>query len=74
MEIYRRDKCEMTDIPFKKIWETKKMPNELRKNILVPHYMSNDDIQNCSNYHRKKLMCNTIMFWERIIKHRILRY
>jgi len=56
---------------FNKIWLTKKMPNEWRKSILVPLYKNKGDIQSCSNYREIKLMCHTMKFWERIIKHRL---
>ena len=54
---------------FNKIWLTKKMPNEWRNSTLVPLYKNNGDIQSCSNYHRIKLMCDTMKVWERVIEH-----
>ena len=62
---------------FNKIWLTKKMQNEWRKSTLVPLYKNKGDILSCSNYRRIKLMCHTMMLWERVIEHKlrqILKY
>ena len=45
---------------FNKIIVTKKMPDEWRKNILVPIYKNKGDIQSCTNYRGIKLMCHTM--------------
>ena len=49
------------------------MPNEWRKNTLVPLYKNMGDIQSCLNYHGIKLICHTMKLWERVIEHRLKR-
>ena len=56
---------------FNKIIVTKKMLDEWRKNILVPIYKNNGDIQSCTNYRGIKLMCHTMKLWERVIEQRL---
>lgn len=58
---------------FNKILRTKKIPDEWRKNIMVPIYKNKGDIQNCTNYHGIKLMSHTMKLWERVIEHRLRR-
>ena len=49
----------LTDL-FNRILKTKKMPNEWRKNTLVPIYKNKGDVQNCMNYRGIKLMSHTM--------------
>ena len=45
---------------FNKILMTKKMPDELRRSVVVPINKNKGDIQNCTNYRRIKLMRYTM--------------
>ena len=56
---------------FNLIIDTKKMPNQWRKSVLIPLYKNKGDIQNCSNYRGIKLMSHTMKLWERIIERRL---
>ena len=48
------------------------MPDEWRKNILVPIYKNKGDIQSCTNYRGIKLMCHTMKkLWATVIDHRL---
>jgi hypothetical protein len=58
---------------FNLIFRANKMPKEWRRSTLVTIFKNNGDIQSCTNYHRIKLMSNTMKLWERVIEHRIRR-
>jgi hypothetical protein len=53
------------------IFRSNKMPDEWRRNILVPIFKNKGDVQSCTNYRGIKLMSHTIKLCERIIKHRL---
>jgi hypothetical protein len=56
---------------FNLIFQSKKMPDEWRWNILVPIFNNKGDVQSCTNYRGIKLMSHTMKLWERIIEHRL---
>ena len=56
---------------FNHIFRLNKMPNEWRRNILVPIYKNKGDIQSCTNYRGIKLTSHTMKLWERVIVHRL---
>jgi hypothetical protein len=58
---------------FNLIFRANKMPEEWRRNTLVPIFKNNRDIHSCTNYRRIKLMSHTMKLWERVIEHRIRR-
>ena len=49
------------------------MPEEWRRNILVPIFKNKGDVQSCTNYRGIKLMSHTMKLWERVIEHRLRR-
>ena len=56
---------------FNKILRTKRMPDEWKKNILVPIFKNKGEIQSCTNYRSIKLMSHTMKLWERVIGQRL---
>jgi hypothetical protein len=58
---------------FNLIFRSNKMPDEWRRNILVPIFKNKRGVQSCINYRRIKLMSHTMKLWERIIEHRLRR-
>jgi hypothetical protein len=56
---------------FNLIFWSNKMPDEWKRNILVPILKNKGDVQSCTNYQGIKLMSNTMKLWERIIEHRL---
>ena len=62
----------LTDL-FNKIWRTNKMPQDWRKNTIIPIYKNKGDAQDCSNYRGIKLMSHTMKLWERVIEFRLRR-
>ena len=56
---------------FNHIFRSIKIPDEWRRNILVPIYKNKGDIQSCTNYRRIKLMSHTMKLWKRVIEHRL---
>ena len=48
-----------------------RMPDELRRSVLVPLYKGKGDIKECGNYGGIKLMSHTMKLWERVIKAKI---
>ena len=56
---------------FNRLLRVEKMPDEYRKNVLVPLYKGKGDIKECGNYRGIKLMSHTMKLWERIIEARI---
>jgi hypothetical protein len=47
------------------------MSTEWRKSILILWHKNKEDVQNCANYRRIKLMSYTIKFWDRVIEHKL---
>ena len=47
------------------------MPDEWRKNVLVPFYKEKGDIKECGNYRGIKLTSHTMKLWERVIEARL---
>jgi hypothetical protein len=45
---------------FKLIFRSNKMPDEWRRNILVPIFKNKEDVQSCTNYRGIKLMSHTM--------------
>jgi hypothetical protein len=45
---------------FNLIFQSNKISDEWRRNILVPIFKNNGDVQSCTNYRRIKLMRHTI--------------
>jgi hypothetical protein len=58
---------------FNLIFRSNKMPEERRRNILVPIFKNKGDVQSCTNYRGIKLMSHTMKLWERVIEHRLRR-
>jgi Reverse transcriptase (RNA-dependent DNA polymerase) len=56
---------------FNIIFRFNKMPDELRRSILVPIIKNKGDIQSYTNYRGIKLMSHTMKLWERVIEHRL---
>ncbi|RZB81212.1 LINE-1 retrotransposable element ORF2 protein isoform B [Glycine soja] len=56
---------------FNETMRSKRMPEEWRRNTLVPIYKNKGDIQNCANYRGIKLMSHTMKLWERVIEQRL---
>ena len=56
---------------FNEILRSKKMPEDWRKNTLVPIYKNKGDIQSCENYRGIKLMSHTMKCWEKVIERRL---
>ena len=47
------------------------MPEEWRRNVLIPIYKNKGDARCCRNYRGIKLMNHTMKVWERIIEDRL---
>jgi hypothetical protein len=58
---------------FNIIFRSNKMPDEWRRNILVPIFKNKWDMQSCTNYQGIKLMSHTMKLWEGIIEYRLRR-
>jgi hypothetical protein len=56
---------------FNLIFRSNKMPDEWRRNILVPIFKNKGNVQSCTNYWGIKLMSHIMKLCERIIKHRL---
>jgi hypothetical protein len=56
---------------FNFIFQSNKMPDEWRRNILVPIFKNKGDVQSCTNYQGIKLMSRTMKLCERIIEYRL---
>ena len=56
---------------FNNILMTKKMPDEWRRNVVVPVYKNNGYIQNCTNYREIKLMSDTTKLCEGVMEQRL---
>ena len=40
-------------------------------NVLQPIFKNKGKLKSCSNYRRKKLMSNTMKFWQRVVEARL---
>ena len=56
---------------FNKLLMGEQMPEEWRRNVLIPIYKNKGDSQCCGNYRGIKLISHTIKVWERIIEARL---
>jgi hypothetical protein len=56
---------------FNLIFRSNKMPDEWRRNILVPMFKNKGDVQSYTNYRGIKLMSHTMKLCEMIIEHRL---
>ena len=56
---------------FNRLLVGERMPEEWRRNVLIPLYKTKGDAQCCGNYRRIKLMSHTMKVWERIIETRL---
>ncbi|KAK2899938.1 hypothetical protein Q8A73_013067 [Channa argus] len=56
---------------FNKILESERMPEDLRKSVLVPIFKNKGDVQSCGNYRGIKLMSHTMKLWERVVEARL---
>ncbi|XP_047469163.1 uncharacterized protein LOC125025236 [Penaeus chinensis] len=51
--------------------EGKRMPDEWKKNTLIPIYKNKGDTQDCGCYRGIKLMSHTMKLWERVLDERL---
>ena len=56
---------------FNRLLVGERMPEELRRSVLIPIYKNKGDVQCCGNYRGIKLMSHTMKVWERIIEARL---
>ncbi|KAK3533116.1 hypothetical protein QTP70_007304 [Hemibagrus guttatus] len=56
---------------FNRVLESKRMPEEWRRSVLVPIFKNKGDVQSCSNYRGIKLMSHTMKLWERVVEARL---
>ncbi|KAK3538962.1 hypothetical protein QTP86_023565 [Hemibagrus guttatus] len=56
---------------FNRVLESERMPEELRRSVLVPIFKNQGDVQSCSNYRGIKLMSHTMKLWERVVEARL---
>ncbi|KAK3570304.1 hypothetical protein QTP86_017185 [Hemibagrus guttatus] len=56
---------------FNRVLESERVPEEWRRNLLVPIFKNKGDVQSCSNYRGIKLMSHTMKLWERVVKARL---
>ena len=56
---------------FYNIIRTNKVPNDWRKNRMVPIFKGKGDVLECNNYSGIKLMSHTLEIWERMIEARL---
>jgi len=56
---------------FNEIMRKKKIPDEWRRNTLIPIYKNKGDIQHCVNYRGINLMSHTMKLRERAIERRL---
>ena len=57
-----------------KIWNEKKIPNDLKKSIIVPTYKQKGDMQECKNYRGLKLLEPVLKIIESILEKRLREY
>ena len=53
---------------FNRLLMGERMPEEWRRNVLIPIYKNKEDAQCCGNYREIKLMSHTMKVWKRIIE------
>ncbi|KAK3541917.1 hypothetical protein QTP86_008097 [Hemibagrus guttatus] len=56
---------------FNRVLESERMPEELRRSVLVPIFKNKGDVQSCSNYRGINLMSHTMKLWERVVEARL---
>ena len=56
---------------FNRLLIGERMPEEWRRNVLIPIHKNKGDSQCCGNYRGIKLMRHTMKVWERIIEARL---
>ncbi|KAK3567625.1 hypothetical protein QTP86_020275 [Hemibagrus guttatus] len=56
---------------FNRVLESERMPEEWRRNVLVPIFKNKDDVKSCSNYRGIKLMSHTMKLWERVVEAKL---
>ena len=56
---------------FNRLLMGERMPEEWRRNVLIPIYKNKGDALCCGNYREIKLMSHTMKVWERIIEARL---
>ena len=56
---------------FNRLLVGKRIPEEWRRNVLIPIYKNKGNTQYCKNYRKLKLMSHTMKVWERIIEARL---
>ena len=56
---------------FNRLLMGEQMPEEWRRNVLIPIYKNKGDAQCCGSYREIKLMSHTMKVWERIIEARL---
>ena len=56
---------------FNRLLMGERMPEEWRRNVLIPIYKNKGNAQCCRNYRGIKLMSHTMKVWERIIETRL---
>ena len=56
---------------FNRLLVGERMPEEWRRNVLIPIYKNKGDAQCCGNYRGIKLMSHTMTVWERIIETKL---
>ena len=56
---------------FNRLLMSERMPEEWRRNVLIPIYKNKGDTQCCGNYRGIKLTSHTMKVWKRIIEARL---
>ncbi|KAG2459700.1 RTBS polymerase, partial [Polypterus senegalus] len=56
---------------FNGILESERMPEEWRRNVLVPIFKNKGDVQDCSNYRGINEMSHSMKLWERVVEARL---
>ena len=71
MDVSKKRAVEILMKQLNVIVDSKKMPEDWRKSILVPMFKHKDDVQSCRNYRGIKLMNHTMTMWERVMETRL---
>ena len=56
---------------FNKLLVGERMPEECRRNVLIPIYKNKGDAQCCGSYRGAKLMSHAMKIWKKIIEARL---